>query len=213
MSVTTLDRPLESFGFVERERRNGKQLHFKCERDFLYFCLNFYYPEKFNATSCNPEEIDRQQLFGVPVPKYLAWTQIQYFNMPSFLKKHGLALYINNRKIHSYFDLMSAILFSRLPLDEAMQSFEENVRNNVACAIDIPIEKKKFVLLDHVMFVYGYDQENVYIFDTLTVPGLAYERVRDDIHYFKLPRKIIEKNWCLFGRVWRMEKIGSSHQQ
>ncbi len=206
MSITTLSRPIKSFGFVERERRNGKQLHFKCERDFLYFCLNFYFPEKFNAVACNPEEIDRKRLFGTPVPKYLAWTQIQYFDMPGFLKKQGLTLYINNQRISSYFSLMWAILFSRLPLTEAMASLEANVRNNVACAIDIPIEKKKFILLDHVMFVYGYDSENVYVFDTLTVPGLAYERVRDDVHYFKLPRTVIEKNWCLFGRVWRVEK-------
>ena len=101
---------------------------------------------------------------------------------------------------------MRALLISRLPLREAMDSLETNIKSNVACAIDIPVEKKKFVLLDHVMFVYGYDQENVYVFDTLTVPGLEYERVRNDIHYFKLPRRDIEKNWCLFGRVWRIEK-------
>lgn len=207
MSITTLNRPIESFGFVERERRNGKQLHFKCQRDFLYFSLNFYYPDTFNASACNPEEIDRTRLFGTPVPKYLAWTQIQYIKMPAFLRKHGLVLYINNWKITSYFDLMSAIVFSRMPLGEAIHSLENAIKNNVACAIDIPIAKKQFVLFDHVMFVYGYDENYVYIFDTLTVPGLAYERVRDDIHYFRLPRTVIQKNWCLFGRVWRVEKI------
>lgn len=208
MAVTTLDRPLESFGFVERERRNGKQLHFKCERDFLYFALNFYSPETFNATACNPEAIDRERLFGTPVPKYLAWTQIQYFDMPAFLRRQGLVLYINNWRIDSYFDLMSALVFSRLPLSEAMHALEESIKNNVACAIDIPIDRKKFVLLDHVMFVYGYDEQYVYVLDTLTVPGLAYERVRNDLHYFRLPRTVIETNWCLFGRVWRVEKEG-----
>jgi len=208
MSPTTLKRSIESFGFVERERRNGKQLHFKCERDFLYFALNFYFPEEFNASACSPEVIDRERLFGTPVPKYLAWTQVQYFDMPAFLRRRGLVLYINDWKISSYLDLMGAILFSRLSFSDAMKSLEGSIQNNSACAIDIPIEKKKFVLLDHVMFVYGYDDTYVYVFDTLTVPGLAYERVRDDIHYFRLPKEVIEKNWCLFGRVWRVEKVG-----
>ncbi|MBY0110791.1 hypothetical protein K2Y00_02200 [Patescibacteria group bacterium] len=209
MSTVTLKRPLDSMGFVERESRNGKQLHFKCQRDFLYYCLNFYYPETFNPSAINPQEIDCQKLFGTPVPKYLAWTQTQFFHAPAFLKKHGLALYINDKKVSSYFDLMYQLLFSRLSYEKAMGMLEMQIQNNVATAIDIPISKTQFVLFDHVMFVYGYDEEYLYVLDTLTVPGLAYERVRDDVHYFRLLRALVKKNWCEFGRVWRVEKAAS----
>ncbi len=206
MSMVNLSRPLEAFGFVERESKNGKQLSFKCGRDFLYYALNFYFPEKFNATAISPSEIDRRKLFGIVVPKYLAWTQLQFLRMPYLLKKNGLALSINNRKISSYLRFVFWNLFSRISYEDAMQQIEQCVRENKACAIDVPVSKKLLNLLDHVMFVYGYDDEYLYVFDTLTVPYVRYERLRHDVHYYRLSKKIIEGNWSIFGRVWKVSR-------
>jgi hypothetical protein len=207
MSMVTLSKPLESISFVERESFLGRKVSFKCGRDFLYYALNFYFPEKFNAQEINPLRIDQEKLFGIPVPKRLAWTQVQFLRMPEFLKKNGFTLFINNRHISSYVGFVCGNLFSRISYVNAMKQIENCVQNDVACAIDIPVSKKFLTLLDHVMFVYGYDDEYLYVLDTLTVPYVAYERLRDDIHYYRLSRKVIEANWSLFGRVWRVEKV------
>lgn len=207
MSMVTLSRPLEAISFVERERAHGKVVSFKCGRDFLYYALNFYSPQKFNAQEINPVRIDQEGLFGIPVPKHLAWTQVQFLRMPEFLKKNGLKLFINNRHISSYVDFVIGNLFSRISYVDALKQIEQCIKNNIACAIDIPVSKKFLTLLDHVMFVYGYDEEYLYVLDTLSVPYVAYERIRDDIHYYRLSRKVIEGSWSLFGRVWRVEKM------
>lgn len=203
--IVTHARPFESIGFVERESKNGKQLHFKCGRDFIYFCLNFYFPETFNPHALTPVEIDRQHLFGIPVPKYLAWTQLQFLYLPNYLASKKLSLFINNRKIESYFSFVFGNLFSRISYDEAMASIEHCVRQNTACAIDIPIRKVGPALLDHVLFVHGFDAENLYVCDTLTVPDLEYQKINQSVHYYKLSRSVIRKNWSIFGRVWRVE--------
>lgn len=87
-----------------------------------------------------------------------------------------------------------------------MQEIERCVDANIACAVDMPVGKKWMLFLDHVMFVYGYDDDNLYVFDTLSVPLVAYERMNTDVHYYKLPKAVIRKNWSSLGRVWRIEK-------
>lgn len=208
--MKTLARSLDSIGFVEREREDGKQVPFKCGRDFLYYALNFYFPEKFNPSAIGPIEIDRQKLFGSPMPKHLAWTQLQFKDAPNFLKSLGLTLFINNREIRSYAGFMfgNALggFFSSMKFEGAMQEIERCVDANIACAVDMPVGKKWMLFLDHVMFVYGYDDDNLYVFDTLSVPLVAYERMNTDVHYYKLPKAVIRKNWSSLGRVWRIEK-------
>jgi hypothetical protein len=203
--MVTLKVPLTSVGFVEREKENGNTLSNKCGRDFLYYCLNFYFPETFNASKNNPREIDRERLFGIPVPAWLAWTQVQFSTLPRFLKTQGLELSINHKKITSYVSFIYATLFSRVSYEDALQTVERAVSENVACAIDIPIGTGGLMLLDHVMFVYGYDEENLYVFDTLQVARLEYERMDETVHYYKLPKKVIKKRWSRFGRVWEVK--------
>lgn len=209
--MQTHTRPLESIGFVTREQKNGKSVSFKCARDFLYYALNFYFPERFSPSALNPKEIDNQELFGTPVPKQLAWTQFHLSRSPQYLHKQGLRLFINNRPVASYLDLLLVNafggLFSSLSAHQALQEIERCVDANIACAIDVPVGKKWMLFLDHVMFVHGYDDENLYVLDTLTVPQVPYERIRDDVHYFKLPKTTIKKQWSSLGRVWRVERV------
>lgn len=206
--MKTLSKPLSEFSFVSRERRNGETVAFKCGRDFLYFALHFYQPEIYNAEKISPVEIDRQRLFGTPMPKWLAWTQLQFSKLPSFLKRQGYVLYINDKRISSYAAFVWATLFSGLKKrhTDPIQKIEMLIDSNVPCAIDIPIKKGLLVLLDHVMFVYGYDEKSFYVIDTLMVPGVGYEKVEGQEGLYRLPKAVVEEKWSIFGRVWRLEK-------
>ncbi len=208
--MKTLSRPLDTVGFAEREMREGKPVSFKCSRDFLYYALNFYFPERFNPSAIGPAEIDRRKLFGEPQPKLLAWTQLQLANAPKYLESLGLALHINDRRIRSYADLILVNafggIFAAQPFEKAMRSIERCVDEDVACAVDLPVGKKWMVYLDHVMFVYGYDDENLYVLDTLPVSLVPYERMREDVHFYRLPKAAIRKQWSTLGRVWRVVK-------
>lgn len=206
--MKALSKPLSEFSFVARERQNGETVAFKCGRDFLYYALHFYQPEMFNAEKLSPVEIDRQRLFGTPMPKRLAWTQLQFSKLPKFLKRQGYVLYINDKKISSYRAFVWANLFSGLKTRHAdpIQKIERLIESNVPCAIDIPIKKGLLVLIDHVMFVYGYDEKNLYVLDTLTVPGVGYEKVEGQEGLYRLRKTLVEEKWSIFGRVWRLEK-------
>lgn len=197
-------------GFARREERDGKPVSFKCGRDFLYYALNFYFPERFNPSVMGPAEIDRQKLFGAPQPKYLAWTQLQFAKAPDYLKGLGLALFVNGRRIRSYPEFMLGNvlggLLAPVSFERAMREIERCVDENIACGVDLPVGKKWMLFLDHVMFVHGYDDDSLYVLDTLKVPLVPYERMRDDVHYYRLPRKAIRERWSSLGRVWRVEK-------
>jgi hypothetical protein len=205
--MKTLQRPMDSISFAEREVQNGRPLSNKCGRDALYYVLHYHFPQKFNAHAISAREIDAKHLFGLPVPKWLAWTQIQFFTVAQFLKTQGLQLYINKHEISSYFSFVSNNLFSQLSYDEGIAIIKQCIDNNETCAVDIRIGTSWLFLLDHVMFAYGYDDENVYVFDTLTVPALEYERLSDENHFYKLPFSVIRKRWSKFGRVWEIRKI------
>lgn len=207
--MKTLSKSLNEFSFVNRESRNGMVLSNKCGRDFLYFALNFYYQEEFNTSEICPVEMDRQKLLGQPVPKWLAWTQIQFYTMPAYLKTKGLRLSINKRDIKTFFDFVTGNVFSgfKISYEDAIHSVESCVDLNIACAIDIPVRKGLLILQDHVMFVYGYDEDNLFVFDTLTVKGLGYVKVEGEQGLYRLPKSLIKQNWSFFGRVWKVEKI------
>lgn len=202
--MKSLARSVDEFGFVERERgSDGEYVKNKCGRDFLYYVLNYYVPDAFDGNEINPVVIDEYKLFGKPMPANLAWTQIQFKDAPEFLSGYKLQLSINDKKIKSYYDFVNAILFSRKRLDQAFKDIESAVDANQACGIDVSLGLGG--LLDHVVFVYGYDDENLYIIDTHNVPELEYELV-DPKHpfLFKLSRKTIEARWTIFGRVWNV---------
>lgn len=192
---------LKKFGFVEREKINGKYVHNKCGRDFFYYCLHYYYPKKFNAKRLNPIEINNKRLFGLKVPAYLAWTMLQFIKVPKFIKSQGLVLKINNKKITSFISFMRTILApSKNSADKAIKEIEKAVDNGIASGIDITL---KYIFLNHVMFVYGYDKNNLYVFDTHPVEMLEYKKITKDKKFImKLPKDIIKKHWSMFGRVW-----------
>jgi hypothetical protein len=74
--------------------------------------------------------------------------------------------------------------------------------------VGINIGLKYGGLLDHVMFVYGYDAEVLYICDTHKVSILEYTKLFDNNRYFmKLSKEIIKKRWTKFSRVWELKKI------
>ena len=63
-------------------------------------------------------------------------------------------------------------------------------------------------LLDHVMFVYRYDESNFYVFDSHQVSNLEYEKADgENRYYMKLPKSIVIKRWSKFGRVWIIRPI------
>jgi len=205
--MKTLKKSISEIGWVGREQNNGKTVANKCGRDFLYLALNYLHPEKYNASRNNPTGIDAKRLFGFTVPPYLAWTQIQFFNIATLLKRESTELKINNEPIESYFSFAWGNLFSRISYEDGLKRIEACVDLDTPCAIDISVGSGLLVLLDHVMFVYGYDEENLYVVDTLTVPIVGYELIDEKAHLYKLPKSIIRSRWSKFGRVWEMRVI------
>jgi hypothetical protein len=205
--IIHLKKPLATIGFYEREKVNGRIVANKCGRDFLYYVLNYHYEADFNSTKNNPLQIDRGGLFGYPMPAALAWTQLQFSKVPNFLNNLQLELYINKKGVKSFISFIQAILFARLSYEEAMKNIESAVINNQTVGIDISLGWEG--LLDHVLFVYGYDEQNLYVVDTHKVLGLEYQSVEDSIYYYKLPKSTIKRRWTRFGRVWKVRKIPS----
>jgi hypothetical protein len=193
--MNKLNKDLEDFNF--RKRKEGEKN--KCGRDFLYYVLDFY-----NSGKCKTlNSLDRE--LGFKAPFYLAWSLIQFANIGRFLKQNNLKMTINNFKIKSFFDFFSAISYSKSSYEEAIHKIEESINKNIACGIDISIGFGG--LLDHVMFVYGYDEENLYVIDAVFVEGLGYKKFSDNEHLKKLPKKTIADRWSRFGRFWIVESI------
>ncbi len=199
-----LPRNLEEFSFVQREKVDGKTIKNRCGRDFLYYSLHYNFPQKFNINKLNPSVIERNQLFGFKLPSWLMWTQLQFAWLPKYLKKNNLKLFINTKKINSFKDFLTAILFSRMSLLDAIQKIEKAIDEERVVGVDIGL--KYGGLLDHIMFVYAYDSEAFYVCDTHKVPTLEYTRLSDGSRYFmKLPKEIVKKRWTRFGRVWELQ--------
>jgi hypothetical protein len=198
--MKTLSKQISSISFFEREKVNGVYVSNKCGRDFLYYALNYYCPDVYAVGVCDPVDIDRNRVFGWPVPSMLAWTQIQFFKVPALLRQYSLSLCINDIAITSFVVFFYAILFSRKEYPDAIADIEKCIDREVVCGIDISLGKAG--LLDHVMFVYGYDEDNLYVCDTHHVARLEYERIDASVFFFTLPKHIIQKRWTKFGRVW-----------
>jgi hypothetical protein len=196
----------KTFGFVQREKIKGKTQKNKCGRDFLYYCLNYYYPQKFNSKNLNPLEIERKRIFGYKISPFFAWTSLQFVKIPKSFNQLDLELQINGRKIHSFSEfLISMCVPNRRSVKETLEEIESAIKNKCAIGIDIALDKTG--LFDHVMFVYGYDKDNIYVFDTHQVPGLEYEKMTKDNRFImKLPKRILSQRWALFSRVWKVSK-------
>lgn len=197
---------LDTFGFVKRETCNGITVKYKCGRDFLYYVLTYYFPSKFNKNFNNPEQIDKSGFFGLHISVSFAWTMLQFIRMPKFLMKNGLALNINKRKVTSYFNFIKAMIFSRISYDKAVELIEKNVNNGNAVGLDLALRFQG--LEDHIMFVYGYDENNFYVFDTNKIPKLQYEKITDDERFImRVSKGTVRKRWKLFSRVWELNKV------
>src|SRR3989338_7892609 len=168
----------EKFGFVEREKNGSKTLTNRCGRDFLYYALHYYLPTKFNPKNLNPTQIESQKLFGLRLPSFLMWTQLQFYKLPKYLKTNNIKLFINEKEINLFKDFFTAIFFSRITYQDAIKKIEQSIDKGVASGIDIGL--KYGGLLDHVIFVYGYDQDFLYVFDTHQVPILEYSKLTED---------------------------------
>lgn len=206
--MTNLPINLETFGFVQREKHDGITVRNKCGRDFLYYALHYLLPEKFNPNLNNPVQIDSSNLFGINFKGRLsilfAWTQLQFYKMPIFLKSLGIHLEINKVKISSFWKLVQALLFSRINYIEAIKLIQNNVDDGKVTGVDLAL--KYGGLLDHIMFVYGYDEENLYIFDTNKIPNLEYVKMtEDDRFYMRLSKAVIKQRWKRWSRVWIVE--------
>jgi hypothetical protein len=202
--MKSLSVNLETFGFVEREERNGKPVFFRCGRDFLYYALTYYKPERFSPTGFYPEKIEHEGVFGLRMPWWMMWSGLQFTKVPRVLKQNGLYLTINGKKIENHLDfLLAFVLPKKFSADYALSEVETHVNQGKVSAIDISISM--FGLVDHVLFIYGYDDENLFVFDTLKLPALEYEKQtneNDGRFIMKLSKEIIRKRWSRWGRVW-----------
>lgn len=201
---------LSTFGFVEREKINGKKLVFQCWRDFAYYALHYYYPEKFNRENLNPIDIRNKGVFGIKnLPIWLMWTGLSFYKIPKLFSSLKLSLSVNGRQVKSYFNfLLSLLPFKILSFKKIIENVEAAVEEGKVAGLDVNV--RLFGLVDHVMFVYGYDEENFYIFDTNSVTGLEYEKITlegDNRFIMKFPKSLIKRKWTIFNRVWIVSKI------
>ena len=204
--MKSLPISLDNFGFVQREKDGSKVVKNKCGRDFLYYSLHYYFPNKFNPKELNPEEIEKGHFFGLKLPFWLMWTGLQFLYLPKCLKENNLSLFINNKQIKSFFGFVWAFFTARISCDNALDKVEKAVDEKTVAGIDLGLGYGG--LYDHIIFVFGYDQEALYVFDTHKVPTLEYTKLTEDNRYFmRLPRDVIGKRWTKFGRIWEVKTL------
>lgn len=153
--------------------------------------------------------IDKNKIFGFPVKAMFAWTLLQFFKIPKLFKKLGLSLSIGGREIKTFRNFIMAIINPKKKLaQEAIEEIEKTINAGCLAGIDISINFWDLGLFDHVMFVYGYDEDNLYVFDTHQVLGLEYKKITEDNRFImKISKNEIKKRWTCFGRVWIINKI------
>jgi hypothetical protein len=203
--MKTLPLNLSTFPFYIREVVSGKYIRNRCGRDFLYTALAYYYPEQYGVGKISAYDLEHKGLLGISVPALFAWTQIQFLKAADYLHAQGLQLEINNRKISLFKDFVQAIIFSRASFEDALRTIEKSVDAGIASGVDISVGFGG--LLDHVMFVYGYDETYLYVIETTKTP-IRYEKISEKYpHVMKLPKEEIKKRWTRFGRVWKVTSL------
>jgi hypothetical protein len=200
---------LNKFGFVNREKNiNGFLVKNRCGRDFLYYALNFIDPEEFNPNNFNPVNIEKNNIFGLRLPSSFIWTGLTFKNIPKLLSDKGYFLTINSIKIKSYLDIVYSLFFKAPKnFSESMEILKNGIDDGKIVGIDISISLGG--LIDHVMFVYGYDRDNLYVFDTHKAYSIDYTKItpeHDNRFIMKLPFNTVEKSWTRFSRIWLIEK-------
>jgi len=207
-NIKSLPIDLGSFGFVEREVKNGVYIKNRCGRDFFYYSLHYFYPDIYNTHKLNPRQIEKIHVFGLRLPMWLIWTGLTFYKIPKVLKILRLELEINKKEIKNFQQFFFALMpFRAISFENGLNLVRSAVDNKHACGIDISIALGG--LVDHVMFVYGYDNENLYIFDTHDVGKINYIKMTnesDQRFIMKLPYSEIKKRWSIFNRVWVIKK-------
>jgi len=206
--MKTLPINLTTFGFVTREKDDvGRTITNRCGRDFLYYALHYLYPDLFAPEKNSPTEIDRRRMFGFPLPSSLVWTCLPFYKIPSLFKNLRLALSINGEPVQNFFQLFIALAGSHsMTADEGFSLIERAIDDGHVAGIDISLGLGG--LKDHVMFVYGYDTDSFYVFDTHIVPELEYiKTTRDERFIMKLPRFIARERWTRWSRAWVIQAL------
>lgn len=120
--------------------------------------------------------------------------------------ENKLVLSLNQRKVYNYFDFIKAMMFSRISYDKAIMLIEKNIDNGSAVGLDLALRFEG--LEDHVLFVYSYDENDFYVFDTNKVPRLEYEKITEDGRFImRISRDTVKKRWKMFSRVWEVSKL------
>jgi len=200
----SLSIDLDNFAFFEREKIDGKTAIFRCHRDFIYYSLNYYYPERYNVSRVTAQSLEKDHKFGLYLPWWLMWTMLQLTHTAHFLKENELTLYVNGKHVRNWFSFVVSILIPyRMTYEKMLNEIENGIENGEVVGIDVAI--KLGGLIDHVIFVYGYDEDNVYVFDTHQIKELEYEKVTDDERFImKLPKEVLKKRCGPFARIWRV---------
>lgn len=206
--MKTLNQNLDNVSFIDREiDTNGRPVKNRCGRDFIYYTLNYYYPNQYNSSACNPVQLEKNHLLGFSLPWWIMWAQLQFLYLPKFLSSLNLQLIIDNKVIKSFPSLLLALSIPKNSnVQDKIKEVEQAVDSGHASGIDISLGMNG--LLDHVMFVYRYDESNFYVFDSHQVSNLEYEKADgENRYYMKLPKSIVIKRWSKFGRVWIIRPI------
>lgn len=207
-NIAHLPIDLAAFGFVTRETVNGKKVPNRCGRDFLYYALAYYRPDLYSPNNLNHVEIERLGLFGIRMPSWLIWTGLTFLRIPKLLASAGLMLSVNGQAVLSYASLIKGMLAPSKSFDESMREIHSSVDQGVVSGVDVSISL--YGVIDHVMFVYGYDADNLYVFDTHISTQMPYEKITppDDMrHIMRLPKSAVRDSWKIWSRVWIVSKL------
>jgi len=178
--MKTLQKEISDFHFHEREKVKKKYVSNKSGRDFLFYSMEAYSANKFEDLKSMDTSL------GTRVPSFFAWSLFQFSKIGKFLKGNNLKLEINNKEVNNFMNFFNAISYSKIKYEEAIEKIEESIDNNISCGIDVSIGLGG--LLDHVMFVFGYDEENLYIIDTHFVEDLGYMKTDYGEFVMRLPK-------------------------
>lgn len=201
--VKTLAWELTDIPFVSRETSGaGKPIKFRCNRDFIFYALTFYQRNK-NAWPQHPEQLEYKP-FGIKLPFWLMWTMFHVVHTPRILADNKLILFINDHKITSWWSYWPALLWPRpVSFEAVLSEIETAIDHNIALGIDISVALGG--LVDHILFVYGYDDGNLYVLDTQQLPMLPYVKVLVGERFLmKLPKSALPERLGRFSRLWNV---------
>jgi len=195
---------IDDIPVVARETdQRGRSIPFRCGRDFIFYALAFH-----RKPVRHPKDLE-SLLRGTKVPSWLIFTMFHVKNVPKLLQQNGLQLVINGKAVSSWAQL---VLRLAIPVSVSWETVEREVQQAMAAnkAISIDISLGWWGLLDHVLFVYGEDDDNFYVLDTHSITGLPYERVHSKLFFMKLPKLEVKKRLKLFSLVWKVVPRGTN---